>query len=56
MSKTTQMQRTEEETIARMMRELQNELAAQVEAGELTDTEANEWANMKADQWAQGLS
>lgn len=49
-------QRTEEETIARMMRELQSDLADAVEAGEMTDIEANEWANMKADQWAQGLS
>ena len=46
---------TESKT-ARMMRELQSDLADLVATGELTDAEANEWANAKADQWAQGLS
>lgn len=39
----------------RMMKELQSDLADMVEAGELTDEQANEWANYKADQWARGL-
>jgi hypothetical protein len=56
MSKTTQMQRAEEETIARMTRELQSEMADLVAAGEMTDVEANEWVNRKTDQWALGLS
>ena len=45
----------EESKIARMMRELQSDLADQVESGDITPEFANEWANMKADQWAQGL-
>lgn len=36
-----------------MLRELASTLADMVEAGDLTETEANEWYNMKADQWAQ---
>jgi hypothetical protein len=54
--RTIERQRIEEETIASMMRELQSDLARQVEAGDMTDEQANEWANMKADQWARGLS
>jgi hypothetical protein len=50
------MQVAEETKIARMMRELQSDLADLVEAGEMTEAEANEWANHKADQWARGLS
>lgn len=46
--------KTTEQTVARMMKELQSDLADMVERGELTDEQANEWANMKADQWAQG--
>ncbi len=42
--------------IARMMKELQSDLADLVASGDMTDEQANEWANMKADQWAQGLS
>lgn len=38
----------------RMMRELQSDLAAMVEAGDLTAEEANEWANAKAEQWNGG--
>lgn len=53
---TTEMQKTEEQTIARMMKELQSELCEQVQRGEITAEQANEWANMKADQWARGLS
>ena len=56
MSNATTVQRFEDATIARMMRELQSDLADLVEAGEMTDTEANEWANRKAEQWAGGLS
>lgn len=36
------------------LRELQSDLADQVEAGEITAEEANEWANRKADQWFGG--
>jgi hypothetical protein len=46
----------EETKLARMMRELQSDLADKIEAGELTETEANEWANRKAEQWKEGLS
>jgi hypothetical protein len=46
----------EDSTIARMLRELQSNLADSVEAGDMTDIEANEWFNMKADQWSNGLS
>jgi hypothetical protein len=37
-----------------MYRELQSDLAAMVEAGDLTAGQANEWANDKADQWFGG--
>jgi hypothetical protein len=46
----------EEARIARMLKELQSDMADLVEAGELTEAEANEWVNRKADQWANGLS
>jgi hypothetical protein len=46
----------EEMKVARMMKELQSDMADLVEAGEMTELEANEWANRKADQWAGGLS
>lgn len=46
----------EEQRIARMIRELQSNLADLVEAGEMTATEANEWVNYKTEQWARGLS
>ena len=51
-----QANKLEDATIARMMRELQSDLAALVESGDMTAEQANEWANMKADQWAGGLS
>jgi hypothetical protein len=35
-----------------MLRELASDLADMVEAGEMTDMEANEWLARKADQWA----
>ena len=38
-----------------MLRELMSDLVNMVEAGDLTDMEANEWYNMKADQWANGI-
>lgn len=47
---------TTEQMVARMMKELQSDLADMVERGELTEEQANEWANMKADQWAQGVA
>ena len=46
---------SQDETRERMLRELMSDLANMVEAGEITDTQANEWYNMKADQWANGL-
>ena len=48
--------RTEETRIARMLRELQSDMADLVRSGDLTAEEANEWVNHKADQWALGLS
>lgn len=39
-----------------MLKELSSNLADMVQAGDITDMQANEWFNMKADQWAQGLS
>jgi hypothetical protein len=35
-----------------MLRELSSDLADMVEAGDLTDAQANEWLAAKADQWA----
>ena len=43
------------ETRERMLRELMSDLANMVEAGEITDMQANEWYNMKADQWSNGI-
>jgi hypothetical protein len=34
-----------------MLKDLISNLADAVEAGEMTDQEANEWYSMKADQW-----
>lgn len=34
-----------------MLRELASNLADMVEAGEMTDIQANEWLASKADQW-----
>ncbi len=47
---------TEETKIARMLRELQSDMADLVASGDLTAEQANEWVNAKADQWARGLS
>lgn len=38
----------------RMLRELSSDLADLVEAGEITELEANEWLACKADQWFGG--
>ena len=40
-----------ETKIARMIRELQSDMADLVETGEMTAEQANEWVNAKADQW-----
>ena len=48
-------QNNEDTRAARMMRELQSDLADMVEAGDITAEQANEWANSKADQWANGV-
>jgi hypothetical protein len=45
----------ENTTRERMLRELMSDLVLMVEAGEITDEQANEWYNMKADQWTQGI-
>ena len=36
-----------------MLRELASDLADLVEAGEMTEEQANEWYNAKADQWME---
>ncbi len=56
MNTTTNLQRAEETKIARMLRELQSDMADLVASGDMTAEEANEWVNHKADQWAHGLS
>lgn len=50
------LQVAEETKIARMLRELQSDMADLVASGDMTADEANEWVNHKADQWGQGLS
>jgi polyhydroxyalkanoate synthesis regulator phasin len=40
-----------ETKIARMLRELQSDMADLVASGDLTAEQANEWVNCKADQW-----
>lgn len=50
------MNANEETRIARMICELQSDMADLVASGDMTAEEANEWVNHKADQWAQGLS
>jgi hypothetical protein len=47
--------RAEEQARERLLRELHSDLADLVEAGEITDAEANAWLAAKADQWANGL-
>lgn len=46
--------RSNDQRIARMMRNLQSDLADMVEAGDLTAEQANQWASDKADQWLAG--
>lgn len=36
-----------------MLKELASDLANMVEAGDLTDQQANEWLAAKADQWSE---
>ena len=45
----------EDEARERMLRDLASDLSNMVEAGEITDQQANDWYNMKADQWAAGI-
>jgi len=40
--------------IARMIRELQSDVADLVESGDLTPEQANEWVNDKTEQWLGG--
>ena len=51
---TTDLNKINDATIARMIRELQSDLADMVEAGDITAEQANEWVNDKADQWMNG--
>lgn len=53
---TNEMHKIEDARIARMIRELQSDMADLVASGDMTAEEANEWVNRKADQWAYGLS
>ena len=39
----------------RMLRELMSDLSNMVEAGDITDQQANEWYSDKADQWSNGI-
>lgn len=50
----TEFQKIEDARIARMIRELQSDMALLVESGDMTAEEANEWVNHKADQWMVG--
>ena len=55
MKATTQWTMAAIEKREQMLRELMSELCSLVEAGEMTDMQANEWYSMKADQWANGI-
>ena len=44
-----------ETTAERVMRELQIDLSHMVQAGDISEQEANEWANMKSEQWKDGV-
>lgn len=48
------MEKANEQRKQRMLRELASNLADMVEAGDLTETEANMWLNNKQDQWFGG--
>jgi polyhydroxyalkanoate synthesis regulator phasin len=49
------LEKREEQTIDRMMKELHSHLDDLVKTGEMTPEEANEWANRKSEQWKDGL-
>lgn len=49
---TAEFQKLNDQRRERNLRELTSDLATLVEAGELTDEQANEWYNHKADQWS----
>ena len=55
MTTTTQWTMAAIEKREQMLRELMSDLCGLVQAGEITDIEANEWYSMKADQWANGI-
>lgn len=48
-----EFQLAQEQRIERMVRELASDLAGLVEAGDLTDEQANEWLVSKQDQWVR---
>jgi hypothetical protein len=50
------MTHREDARLVQMMKELQSNLAALVESGDLTEEQANDWANAKAEQWKGGVS
>jgi hypothetical protein len=56
MNKPARIDQIEDARIARMLRELQSDMADLVASGDLSPEQANEWVNAKADQWAGGLS
>jgi hypothetical protein len=47
-------QKMNDERVARMIRELQSDMADLVASGDMKADEANEWVNHKADQWMVG--
>jgi polyhydroxyalkanoate synthesis regulator phasin len=49
-----ELQKIEDARIARMVREIQSDMADLVASGDMTAEEANEWVNRKADQWMVG--
>ena len=51
---TAELNKMNDQRIARMIRELQSNLADMVEAGDITEQQANEWAAAKQDQWLGG--
>lgn len=51
-----QLQTIADQTRERKLRELMSDLSDRVQAGDMTDMQANEWYNMKADQWAGELT
>lgn len=55
MLKATELQRIQDGTRERNLRELASDLADLVASGDLTDEQANDWYNHKADQWRDGV-